>query len=339
MTVRRAHPLQSEEQWVPGSRARGGPVALPVAMGQGGGAREGAYSLEYVDRLSGEPARLPTCLRGWLLDVYADRAGMAVWLLEEDGRRLRLLDPFRPTFYLAGPRHALDAALRALPRRGCPLTTSRVERRELGSPDPIPVLEVAVHQPSQFLTLTRWLIQQCDQAQFYHVDVPLPQRYFYERGLFPLARCEAELAGDGTIRSIHAVDSPWDTGYAIPPLSILELSLEGHASNPNHGGAFHLVVRVEGEERCLEGDDGAELLARLNQLLHRHDPDVILTDWGDSYILPRLLMLASRLRLPLALNRDAERPVGMHAHRSYFSYGRLLANAGAGTLYGAAPAD
>jgi len=58
MTVRRAHPLQSEEQWVPGSRARGGPVALPVAMGQGGGAREGAYSLEYVDRLSGEPARL-----------------------------------------------------------------------------------------------------------------------------------------------------------------------------------------------------------------------------------------------------------------------------------------
>ena len=259
---------------------------------------------------------------------------MAVWLLDEDGRRVRLLDPFRPAFYLAGPRHALDAALRALPRRGCPLTTSRVERRELGSPDPIPVLEVAVHQPSQFPALARRLIQQCDQAQFYHVDVPLPQRYFYERGLFPLARCEVEVAVDGTIRSIHAVDSPWDTGYATPPLNILELSLEGHASNPNHGGAFHLVVRVEGEERCLEGDDGAELLARLNQLLHRHDPDVILTDWGDSYILPRLLTLAGLLRFPLALNRDAARPVGMQAPRSYFSYGRILANAGARTLYG-----
>src|SRR5881397_1185518 len=259
---------------------------------------------------------------------------MAVWLLDEDGRRVRLLDPFRPAFYLAGPRHALDAALRALPRRGCPLTTSRVERRELGSPDSVPVLEVAVHQPSQFPALARRLIQQCDQAQFYHVDVPLPQRYFYERGLFPLARCEVEVAVDGTIRSIHAVDSPWDTGYATPPLNILELSLEGHASNPNHGGAFHLVVRVEGEERCLEGDDGAELLARLDQLLHRHDPDVILTDWGDSYILPRLLMLASRVQLPLALNRDAERPVGVQAPRSYFSYGRILATAGARTLYG-----
>ncbi|MGH7208104.1 MAG: DNA polymerase domain-containing protein [Nitrospiraceae bacterium] len=259
---------------------------------------------------------------------------MAVWLLDEDNRRVRLLDPFRPTFYLAGPRYALDTALRALPRRGCPLTTRWVERRELGSPDPVPVLEVAVHQPSQFPTLVRGLLQQCDQVQFYHVDVPLPQRYFYERGLFPLARCEAEVTVDGTIRAIHAVDSPWDTGYATPPLSILELSLEGHASNPNHGGAFRLAVRVEGEERCLEGDDGVELVARLNQLLHRHDPDVILTDWGDSYILPRLLMLASRVRLPLALNRDAERLIGMQAPRSYFSYGRILANAGARTLYG-----
>ncbi|MGH7234740.1 MAG: hypothetical protein ACREIO_00005, partial [Nitrospiraceae bacterium] len=151
------------------------------------------------------PACLPTRLRGWLLDAYADRAGMAVWLLDEDNRRVRLLDPFRPTFYLAGPRHALDAALRALPRRGCPLTTGWVERRELGSPDPVPVLEVAVHQPSRFPTLVRRLLQQCDPVQFYHVDVPLPQRYFYERGLFPLARCEAEVAGDGTIRAIHAV--------------------------------------------------------------------------------------------------------------------------------------
>src|SRR5437773_9069777 len=113
---------------------------------------------------------------------------MAVWLLDEDGRRVRLLDPFRPAFYLAGPRHALDAALRALPRRGCPLTTSRVERRELGSPDPIPVLEVAVHQPSQFLTLTRWLIQQCDQAQVYLVFVPRPLCFFYERVSFQLER-------------------------------------------------------------------------------------------------------------------------------------------------------
>src|SRR5207247_8601564 len=33
-------------------------------------------------------------------------------------------------------------------------------------------------------------------------------------------------------------------------------------------------------------------------------------------------------------NRDAARPVGMQAPRSYFSYGRILANAGARTLYG-----
>lgn len=259
---------------------------------------------------------------------------MVVWLLDDEGRRVRLLDPFHPTFYVAGPPTALDTALRALQRCRDAPTTRRVERRELGAPASISVLEVAVHQPIRFPSLTHMLLRQFDQLRFYHVDVPLPQRYFYERGLFPLARCEADITQDGRIQSIHAADSPWDTQYTIPPLTVLELSLEGSSPNPNHGGVFHLLVRVDGEERRLEGEDSTELIHRLNTLLHHYDPDVLLTDWGDSYLLPRLLALAGQLRLPLALNRDSTRPVGVRPPRSYFSYGRILANAGARTLYG-----
>jgi DNA polymerase-2 len=259
---------------------------------------------------------------------------MVVWLLDDEGRRVRLLDPFHPAFYVAGPPTALDTALRALQRCRDAPTTRRVERRELGALAPISVLEVAVHQPIRFPSLIHMLLRQFDQLRFYHVDVPLPQRYFYERGLFPLARCEADITQDGRIQSIHAADSPWDTQYTIPPLTVLELSLEGSSPNPNHGGVFHLLVRVDGEERRLEGEDSTELIHRLNTLLHRYDPDVLLTDWGDSYLLPRLLALAGQLRLPLALNRDSTRPIGVRPPRSYFSYGRILANAGARTLYG-----
>ena len=60
------------------------------------------------------------------------------------------------------------------------------------------------------------------------------------------------------------------------------------------------MVRIEGKERLLEGDD-ADVIQRLNQLLVREDPDILLTDWGDSYLLPRLMATADRLRLPLAL--------------------------------------
>ena len=91
---------------------------------------------------------------------------------------------------------------------------------------------------------------------------------------------------------------------------------------------------MDGQERRLEPTDHADLLTSFNALLRRYDPDVLITDWGDSYLFPRLLMLASQLRIRLALNRDPQRSVETRAPRSYFSYGRIIANAGARTLYG-----
>ncbi|MEP6890841.1 MAG: DNA polymerase domain-containing protein [Nitrospirota bacterium] len=59
-----------------------------------------------------------------------------------------------------------------------------------------------------------------------------------------------------------------------------------------------------------------------------------MTDWGDSYLLPHLMAIAERLRLPLALNRDPNRSIGARKPHSYFSYGRILSHAGARTLSG-----
>lgn len=258
---------------------------------------------------------------------------MVVWLLGEDGRRIRAVDPFVSTFYLAASPSILDHILKLLRRASCRVSTCVVERYELGASRPIRVLEVSVHVPSQCASVTRQLIQTCPDAQFFHVDVSLPQRYFYDRQLFPLAHCEAELTATGQIRAIQALESPWETDYALPPLTIMELLPDGPSPNPNHGGRCSLLVRIEGDERVLESDDG-ELIDRLNTLLTRHDPDILLTDWGDSYLLPRLIATADRLRVPLALNRDAQRPVGIRKPHSYFSYGHIISHAGARTLSG-----
>lgn len=258
---------------------------------------------------------------------------MVVWLLGEDGRRLRAVDPFSPTFYVAAPPALLERAIRLLQRETRRIGTRRVERYELGALRPTAVLEIAVHAPAEFSRITRGLIQACPDAQFFHVDVSLPQRYFYDRRIFPSARCEVELTADKLIRAIQALDSPWDTEYALPPFTIMELSPDGASPNPNHGGGGSLLVRIDGEERVLEGD-GASLIRRLDTLLTRHDPDILLTDWGDSYLLPRLMGVAERLRLPLSLNRDDQRPVDARTPHSYFSYGRIVSHAGARTLSG-----
>ena len=258
---------------------------------------------------------------------------MVVWLLGEDGRRIRAIDPFVPTCYLAAPPSIREHLFRLLRRASCRISAREVERYELGAPRPTPVLEVSVHAPAQFSSLTQQLIRACPDAQFFHVDVSLPQRYFYDRELFPLVHCEADLTAEGRIRSIQALESPWDTDYGLPPLTIMELSPDSPSPNPNHGGRGSLVVRMDGEERALEGDD-ADVIQRLNQLLVRQDPDILLTDWGDSYLLPRLICMADRLRMPLALNRDPHRSIGTRKPHSYFSYGRILSHAGARTLSG-----
>jgi len=258
---------------------------------------------------------------------------MVVWLLCEDGRRIRAVDPFVPTCYLAAPTPIREQVFRLLRRASCRIGTREVERYELGALRPIPVLEVSVYAPSQFSSLTQLLLRSCPDAQFFHVDVSLPQRYFYDRQLFPLVHCEADLTAEGLIQSIQALESPWDTDYGLPPLTIMELSPDSPSPNPNHGGGGSLVVRIEGKERLLEGDD-ADVIQRLNQLLVREDPDILLTDWGDSYLLPRLMATADRLRLPLALNRDSHRSIGARKPHSYFSYGRILSHAGARILSG-----
>jgi len=258
---------------------------------------------------------------------------MAVWLLGEDACRLCAIDPFAPAFYLAAPPARLDHVQRLLQRGPWRITTRHVERNELGTPHPTAVLEITVHVPTQFSQLTRRLIATCPDMQFFHVDVPLPQRYFYDRGLFPSAHCEVEITADRLIHAIRPLDSPWDTDYAMPPFTIMELSPDGASPNPNHGGCGGLVVRIDGDERVLEGD-GAAVIRRLNTLLTRHNPDILLTDWGDSFLLPRLMALAQQLRLPLALNRDEQRPVGARKPRAYFSYGRIVSHAGAHTLSG-----
>jgi len=273
-------------------------------------------------------------LTGWLLDAYPVHDGMAIWILDDEGIRCRLVDPYRPSFYLAGSSADLAVAWRLLASRRISYRMSHVQRRELWSADTIPVCEVWILQPTRFQEAVTRLIADVPQLRFYHADIALSQRYFYDRGLFPLCRCEVEIIADAVVRAIVASESPWETDYRLPPLRIMEFLLEGASPNPNHGGVVQLAVRVEGEERVLNGEDPAEFLQTVEALIRRHDPDILLSDWGDSYILPRLLRLSVQMRMPLSLNRDPAHAIGTRAPRSYVSYGRVLAHAGARTLYG-----
>ncbi len=267
-----------------------------------------------------------------LFDVYPVRGGMAVWLLADDGTRLRLVHPWAPRFYYAGRRNALRQASALLRALRAPVTERQATRHDLLRGD-VAATEVTVTDPLAFPRVVTRLAR-LDDLVFYNCDIGLPQMYLYEHRLFPLGRCAVEATPDGMIREIAPLDSPWDREYTVPPLTVLRLRLEGDPANPNHGHRAILHVAVDGEESGLMGETPADLLASLSRWLHRYDPDILLTEWGDSFLFPRLRRLAALSRLPLPLSRDPQAGTRTRRPRSYMTYGQIVYTAGGSYLHG-----
>ncbi|WP_133174674.1 DNA polymerase domain-containing protein [Candidatus Methylomirabilis limnetica] len=269
--------------------------------------------------------------KGWLFDLYPSRDGMVLWLKTEQ-ECLRLVDTYWASFYLAGPDAALKACVSYMLRQRLPITTEWTERRELLSNRFIPVLKVSTSRLDRFSAFVQLAYRFNPELTFYNCDILLPQRYLYETGLFPLAQCELTYDESLRLKEIQLLDSPWAVNYPIPPLRFLQLRME-HEANPSHARTTRLIASVDDREFVFEAE-GAELLRSLNSLLQKYDPDVILSRYGDSYILPRLRRMADTCGIPLDFNRDGAAGMTSKQARSFFTYGRIVYQAGAQILHG-----
>ncbi|MFQ5779201.1 MAG: DNA polymerase domain-containing protein [Nitrospiria bacterium] len=280
-------------------------------------------------------------LTGWIFDVYPACGGMRLWLIDESGRKHRLFDPFIPSFYIGGPPSILRQTLPFLSRLNLPIRIQRAEGIAFYSSRTIPVVKVAVFNPLYFAKVVQWCISlkhkngyKGGNVSLYNCDLSLPQRYFFSKGSFPLAFCHVEVRVDGRIAALKINDSIWDTDYTVPPLSVMLLRMEGETIRPDQTGPRRLEVEIEGRSHCLEGGDETAVITQFNRILFRYDPDLILSEWGDSCILPQLIRSAKRHGLPLFLNREPNEKVKSKKERSYFSYGRIVHKSEARLLLG-----
>jgi len=108
---------------------------------------------------------------------------------------------------------------------------------------------------------------------------------------------------------------------ALPPLRILELMPD---VDPTHSAAQALNLRSDRFSQGLPLDEHGSYLHTINAALAAYDPDILVTDWGDSWLLPFLLQQSEQLGIPLALNRDPSRPVRWQKEITYFSYGHII---------------
>src|ERR1700731_238381 len=273
-------------------------------------------------------------ISGWILHLSPSPHGMKLWLIEPNQTRHRLIDRFAPVFYVSGPDAVLGRLRDEIARQPHALACRPTERMDLWERRARPVLEIEVAHPNEYSSWTRWARRFDHLLRLYNSDLMLASLYCWQRGVFPLARVQAEVDGEGRVLALECRDTEWALDYELPPIEILRVRLGGlRRIDPRHGVQTALEIEVDGRQFELD-ESGEPAAVAFQHLLARHDPDLILSDWGDATILPKLREQAAKLRLPFALNRDPSAEIQESRARSYMSYGRILFKNSATTLFG-----
>jgi len=262
-------------------------------------------------------------LEGWLFDVDELGPAVALWVYDASGRLRRLMHEFSPPIYADGATDELKRLSIDLVRRGFISGGRWVVRREFWSGEDIEVLQLNVSDSSHLYRL-REIAGALDQSiSFYNLDIPTAQYYLYLTGLFPTCRFEAEADEFGNVIEIAATNSAYGLHHDLPPLSVMKM--RGERVQPLTERS-RVLVEWNGATSVFPLAGGAGVINALIALIERADPDLILSEWGDTLLFPALLALARRERVDLHLDRDrikTQRKIETEG-RTLMSYGKVI---------------
>ena len=262
-------------------------------------------------------------VNGWMLDVFENTQmpGVVMWFLSDKGERLRLHQPLPIIFYVAGPAAHLREVWRYLKKHPSLPRLSRDQKRDLFKPEPVDLLVVEMNSFSEQQRLFRQLLQDFPKLTYYDADLSIAVRHAARYKTFPLCRCRVRFYESFLIEELEVLDSRWDLDPEIPELRVLELEPD---CDPLHAAPLAICARMKGQSYRFSLQPVRPLLINLQALLRRLDPDLILTRWGDIWLLPYLFELMEKHNFELELNREPGRKYMQRPERSYFSYGQII---------------
>jgi len=271
--------------------------------------------------------------KGWLLDLYEDASdGICLWFIMDSGERLCLRQPFPVSFYIHGPVKRLHECCLYLRHQPGVIHLSRETGQDVFQPEPLCVLKVDMNGPSTQKACFLALQKAFPDLTLYSADLSVQARHCAAYETFPLAWCELDYEEqDGRLNDLKVLNSRWDLAVLHPVMRILELVPDRDPAKNEPGS---VDVHCEGKKFRIPLDDPAAALNTLNEVMARHDPDILLTDWGDNWLIPKLMEMQETTGIPLRFNRDEEKEILWKKATSYFSYGQIVYRAQEAHLYG-----
>jgi DNA polymerase elongation subunit (family B) len=282
-------------------------------------------------------------IRGWVFDVYPSCQGeVAVWVISEQGERIRLTDHFEPKVYISGTQEDIEQLTSRFVSSD--LIKSWAFTYKYAQPTDIEktrVIEVTLKDCRTTATFTRDILKMGDylRYQVHNCDLQGDRAYFFNHDIFPLAYVEIE--SNTTELQFRLLDSVESTNYSVPPLRMLKLEVDiakkGKLANFDDP-IGKITVTQTGTRITIDSGDESEKLLQLAETIKELDPDIVLTSGGDSFLFPYLIHRAEEnKRLDrFLLSRDptpfASKIKG--SGRTFFSYGRTFYRASTVRLFG-----
>jgi len=214
----------------------------------------------------------PKHVKGWIFDLYPSAFGqMSIWVIAENGERIRLVDEFKPKIYISGREEDLErlltrffasrfiASYSFVYKYASPTDTEKSKVLEVVLKDcrRIPFFVHKVLEAGRYL---RYQVHNCDLRS--------TQAYLDERDIFPLAFVKIEV--EKYTLKYHLLDSVESVNYRIAPIRIMRIhvAIAKKGKIANFDDPLREIVLSQGEERTII-DSGGEKEKLLRTLVRR----------------------------------------------------------------------
>lgn len=281
-------------------------------------------------------------IRGWLFDVYPSGPNeIAVWIISENGERVRLVDKFNHKIYVSGESLDLQSLSEKIRDSRSVAGLHFVEKyADFMEAKKKKVLEVDItdYRRTSFFARKVLRLGVYERFHLYNVDVPVSQAYLYEKDIFPLAKLM--VVDSGNRLSYDILDSVEEVDYKIPPLRSMWVNVTIKKKGPVQQFTDEIdSITLEFGNKTFILSIGSEKdkILELVRTVKQEDPDIIFTHGGDSFLFPYLTYRAfvNGVLDRFILSRD-DIPIRAKKSRgkTFFSYGRVYHKAPLRRLYG-----
>ena len=259
-------------------------------------------------------------IKAWFFDLYENAAGgITLWFITEKNERLKVSQSFLVSFCVHGSVDDLSHLEAFLNAQSILCQCKYEQHRDLYTQKMLRVLSIQT-QPQVSKKLFKLVNMEFPYLEYFDVDISTQLRHAALYGTFPLALCQVTYSHDKLIE-LKILEDAWALDPTHPPFRFMRIRPD---CNPRFSKPGFIEVQFDSNYYRYDIGYTQSTLLRISALLESYDPDFLITEFGDTWLLPFLISAAQQEKIPLKLNRDTAKEPLIKKEGSYMSYGRYI---------------